>query len=175
MRIPGSINSKNNAEVKIIQEWDGHRPDFRLLLGSFYAYLVGQKRQQRKDENIGYLEFVPGCDYGPVTWIEKLLQTPIEDYRKHARDLILVPYLLLRRRITDPEQICDIVMQWADKCAELRRLDPSRREFECEVRTRIQEVERDKIQHMSFERLKEKNPDLYETLKLGEEKDEENE
>lgn len=108
---------------------------------------------------------MPGCDYGPVSWIERLLQTPIEDHRKHTRDLILVPYLLLKRGITDPKQICDIVMQWADKCAELRRLDPSRREFELQTRRRIREVEHDRIPHMSFERLKEKNLELYETLR----------
>ena len=37
LRIPHSINSKNNSVVKIIQKWDGLRTDFTLLLGSLYA------------------------------------------------------------------------------------------------------------------------------------------
>ncbi len=71
---------------------------------------------------------------------------------------------MTKRRIIDPEQICDVVMHWADKCAELRRLDPSRREFEHRTRQRIREVERDKIPHMSLDRLKENKPELYKKL-----------
>ena len=85
------------------------------------------------------------CGYGPLPWIEKLLQTLIEDYRKRSRDLILVPYLVFRRGMRDESQITQIVMRWPDKCAELRRLDPSRREYEKETRSRIYEVMRDKI------------------------------
>ena len=59
LRIPGSHNSKcvraNNGvlneaktEVKIIHEWDGHRPSIMLLIGSFHAYLVGQRLKQNQ-------------------------------------------------------------------------------------------------------------------------------
>jgi len=27
-------------KVKIVQSWDGQRPDIRLLLGTFYAWLL---------------------------------------------------------------------------------------------------------------------------------------
>jgi hypothetical protein len=168
LRVPGSLNSKCkeagiDPEVKIIQRWNGYRADYRLLLGSFYADLVGKNRELSKRFQSQNNNNTNGL---PEPYIEKLLQTPITDYRKHARDLILVPYLVLRRRITNPEQICDIVMQWADRCAELRRLDPSRREFEHEVRTRVREVKHDRISHMSLERLKEKNPNLYKTIQV---------
>jgi Primase X len=33
-------------------------------------------------------------------WIEKLLQTPIDDYRKNAVSLILVPYLINIRKLS---------------------------------------------------------------------------
>jgi hypothetical protein len=29
-----------------------------------------------------------------ISWIEKLLETPIDDYRKNAVNLILAPYLI---------------------------------------------------------------------------------
>lgn len=99
-----------------------------------------------------------------IPWIERLLLTPIADYRKHARDLILVPYLVVRRGMTDVDQITQIVMKWADKCAELYRLEPSRREYEKRVRSRTYEVMRDRIPYMGLETLKEKNPDLYQRL-----------
>lgn len=105
-------------------------------------------------------------DYGPIDWIEKLLQTPIDDYRKRARDLILVPYLIVRRGMTDESQICTTIMQWADKCAELRRLDQSRREFERRIQSRIYESAQERIPPMRLETLKEKNLGLYEKLSL---------
>jgi hypothetical protein len=166
LRIPGSVNSRCKAEgsldpeVKIIQKWDGHRPDYRLLLGSFYADLVGQYKPMERS-----IDHITGDS---IWWIEKLLlQTPIEDYRKRARDLIIVPYLVVRKGMTDPQQISDIVMQWADKCSELKSLQPSRREFEHKVRDRAYEVMRTRISQMKLATLKVKYPGLYEVLKLG--------
>jgi hypothetical protein len=45
LRIPGGYNSKHGGkqEVKIIQRWDGNRPDIRLLLGNFHAYLIDDR------------------------------------------------------------------------------------------------------------------------------------
>jgi hypothetical protein len=173
IRIPGSLNSKCKAfgldpEVKIIQEWDGFRPDYRLLIGSFYADLVGKNRELTKrfqsQNNNNNNNNTNGL---PEPYIEKLLQTPITDYRKHARDLILVPYLVVRKGMTDPNQIYDIIMQWADKCSELKRLEPSRHEFANRTKRRIHEVMQKRVPHMRLSILKEKNSELYENLKLS--------
>jgi hypothetical protein len=48
VRIPGSINSKNNLQVRIVQYWDNERPDIRLLLGSFYAWLLTEDQKRIK-------------------------------------------------------------------------------------------------------------------------------
>jgi hypothetical protein len=66
--------------------------------------------------------------------------------------------------MTERNEIFDIVMQWADKCNELKRLEPSRREFSIRIRSRTEEVMKDRIPPMTFETLKEKCPELYETL-----------
>jgi hypothetical protein len=55
IRVPGSLNSKCkdagiDAEVKILQRWDGRRPDYRLLLGSFYASLVDKRIELEQEE-----------------------------------------------------------------------------------------------------------------------------
>ena len=92
------------------------------------------------------------------------MQTPIPDYRKHARDLIIIPYLVICRGVTDRNGIHDTVMNWVNKCNELKRLDPSSREFSVRVRSRIDEVMRDRIPPMTFETLKGKNRQLYELL-----------
>jgi hypothetical protein len=179
LRVPGSLNSKCKAadidsEVKIIQKWDGHRPDYRLLIGSFYADLVGQRqiffRSVRNKRRRSFGIQKDHRDTVIISWIEKLLQTPIEDYRKHARDLIIIPYLVVSRGLADKDQISDVVMHWADKCGELRRLDPSRREFADRVRSRTYEVMHGdrRVPPMKLDTLKDKNPELYQNLKLRE-------
>jgi hypothetical protein len=175
LRVPGSLNSKCkeagiDAEVKIIQKWDGYRPDYKLLIGSFYVDLVGKKQAQRLQQQNTSLSipsgYSSGIDYGPIAWIDKLLQTPIDDFRKRSRDLILVPYIVVRRGMTDVDQIHNIVMQWADKCAQLYRLEPTRHEYSNRVRSRIYEVMRSnpRIPPMRLETLKKENSDLYRQL-----------
>jgi hypothetical protein len=140
LRIPGSHNSKcvdrnnNNGtedksttEVKIIQRWDGHRPNINLLLGSFYAYLVDQKfkeiGQQQKQRFSKYSSRITSNTSNfVIPWIEKLLQTPIEDHRKNTVALILAPYLVNVKKLTYAESY-NIIKGWLDKCNSLRRLD----------------------------------------------------
>ena len=88
LRIPGSHNSKclreekegKDSEVRMIQKWDGHRPQVNLLLGSFYAFLVDQKLKETKEvqRRNNYLPNVSRNHNNAISWIEKLLQTPIE-------------------------------------------------------------------------------------------------
>ena len=46
VRVPGSINSKNGEQVKIIQEWDGHRPSIALMIGSFQLWLSTKQKKE---------------------------------------------------------------------------------------------------------------------------------
>ena len=50
-----------------------------------------------------------------ISWIEKLLQTPIADHRKYALWRILMPYLFNIRKLADFE-VVSIVQTWLDKC-----------------------------------------------------------
>jgi Primase X len=61
-------------------------------------------------------------DCNTMPWIEKLLQTPIEDYRKNAVSLIIVPYLIKVKKVSS-EEAFTIIKSWLDKCATLRGLD----------------------------------------------------
>ena len=53
----------------------------------------------------------------------------------------------------------------ADKCAELRKLEPLRREYEKETRSRFYEVMQYRIPPVRLETLKERNPRLHEKFK----------
>lgn len=70
--------------------------------------------------------------------------------------------------MTDESQIYDIVMEWADRCSELRLLEPSRREFEKRIGSRLYEVMESRIPPMRLETLKEKAPGLYRKLRQEE-------
>jgi hypothetical protein len=178
LRIPSSTNSKyqgERAKVKIVQRWNGirARPTKKFMISDFHVYLVQEVldeklkelRMQKRFNSITAKQPTTG---EPITisWIEKLLQTPISDYRKHARDLIIIPYLVVSKGLIDSNEICDIVMKWADKCNELKRLEPSRREFSVRIRSRTEEVMRDRIPSMTLETLREKNSELFQSLGL---------
>lgn len=175
LRVPGSKNSKCkdmelDPEVKIIQKWNGHRPHYKLLFGRFYADLVGKKNNNSNKKTTITNSTTKTTTQQPTTiaWIERLLQqTPLSDYRKHSRDLIIIPYLVVCKGLTDRDEIYDVVMNWADKCNELRKLEPSRREFSIRIRSRIEEVMRDRIPPMTLDTLKQKCPELYETIRVG--------
>ena len=119
LRIPGSYNSKcvlknnnmadSSTQVRVIKQWEGKtRAPIYLLFGSFLAYLVDQqiKEEAGKQRQLRR-QFSNNNNHSPRTtvilWIEKLLQTPMEDYRKNAVGLILAPYLINVRKLSYEE------------------------------------------------------------------------
>ena len=86
IRVPASINSKNNKEVEIQTFWDGNRVDAHTLkFPEFLAELV-QKESKIK----------PKTDYPSenIPYIEDLLKRKITDGRKRTCNLIILPYLI---------------------------------------------------------------------------------
>ena len=137
-RIPNSTNSKNGNRVTIIQEWDGYMPYYRQLYDVFYDELKRKKQKEerrieryKKNNNnhsyhtIGTAVLIPQC----YLYVEKLLKTPLEDDRKLAVGIILSRYLINVKKL-ECEQAYEIIWQWLDKCANLRRLEPSRSYFD---------------------------------------------
>jgi hypothetical protein len=57
-----------------------------------------------------------------IWWIEKLLQTPIDDYRKFVVWRILAQYLINIRECS-ADVAFDIINNWLDTCRRLRQLD----------------------------------------------------
>jgi len=164
IRIPGTYNSKYDQDnlVKIIQKWDGYRPPIRLLLGTFHAYLVDQKIKEMKLQK--KLEKSYGSGFGSginkVIWIETLLQTPIDDYRKNAVALIIAPYLINIRKISYEESFL-IIKDWVDRCSEIRKLDGN---FDYTIKYSLNTAVRKQRLPMKFETLKTKKFNLHAKL-----------
>jgi len=66
----------------------------------------------------------PIGEHTGIGWIDRLLQTPIPDWRKTAVALILAPYLLTIKRMLY-DQAYNTIMQWAARCAQLSSLRPN--------------------------------------------------
>jgi hypothetical protein len=170
-RVPGSINSKyegETTEVKIVQRWDSIRakPSKQFMVTDFLIALVEKEVVDKavvEAKNVKKYKNVISYNSTTTPWIECLLGTPIDDMRRNARDLILIPYLVVRRGL-GPDQVYNIVMEWADKCGELRSLQPSRRAYSDRVRTRIQEVVRDRVPPMTWSRFQEMQPEMAELV-----------
>lgn len=106
LRIPNSFNAKclakgeslENSKIKIIQEWNGDKPSIKFLLRDFRRYLINQKiKELNKKRNI---EEGFSIKSNTIFWIEKLLNSPISEFRKNATNLILAPYLVSIKKLS---------------------------------------------------------------------------
>lgn len=124
------MNLKNNSEVKIIQRFDiNNIPsiDNNQLVREFRVHLADIDIRKRKIiENNKKRERISRDQYNSTEmqyeWIEKLLQTPIEDGRKYALWKILCPYLVNVKKFGYEESF-EILKIWLEKCNNLLRLD----------------------------------------------------
>ena len=76
-----------------MQEWNRERPSIIPLLGIFYSWLATRKiiaeKSQRPDS-----KFRADNSSNKINWIEVLLKTPLDDYRKTIVNLVFAPYLV---------------------------------------------------------------------------------
>jgi hypothetical protein len=126
LRIPGSYNSKyveQNKEVKIIRRWDGFRPKVNPLYYHFYIYLADRKLKEfnKMGKNQTESHHYTFRD-NTIPWIERLLETPIDDYRKTAVSIILAPYLINIKKVSYDAAL-NIINNWLMECEKLRQLD----------------------------------------------------
>jgi Primase X len=157
LRVPGSYNSKYIEEVKITQQWDGVRPKANPLYYDFYIYLADRKLNEFNNMQRNQTENYRG---NTISWIEKLLQTPIDDYRKNAVNLILAPYLINIKKLSYDVAL-NIINGWLSKCGELRQLD---QDFSYTVRYALKYCAKNGNRPLKLDTLKLKNKPLYDVL-----------
>ncbi len=97
-----------------------------------------------------------------INWIEILLQTPIEDYRKNAVALIIALYLINIRKVSYEESFL-ILKDWLTKCHELRELDD---DFDYRIKYSLNTAMRKHRLPMKFDTLKARNSDLHAKLSI---------
>jgi hypothetical protein len=157
VRIPRTLNSKCGQTVKVVQRWDGQRPAINYLLRDFRRWLINEKLEQSRYAKRAHSETT---DSSTIWWIEKLLQTPLDDYRKFVTWRILVPYLTNIRKCSDDE-VFDVVRKWLDRCCDLRQLDFNHNYM---IKHNINSAKRGGYLPIGLDKLKIENPYLYNVL-----------
>jgi hypothetical protein len=140
LRIPGSYNSKNMSQVKIVQKWNGaSKVPLHLLYSKFLAYLIDQgskiikHNHDNNKTNTILLENIKSeyvtqknsrllSKEQSIDWIERLLRTPLPEHRKYCIWRILAPYFINIEHLSFDDSY-DKIYKWLDRCNELKALD----------------------------------------------------
>lgn len=164
LRIPNTFNSKNQAEVKIIQEFDNNNvlPIDIELLRSFRLWLADNdiRDRQEKYQKNNESSFKENITTKFYFWIEKLLQTPIPRFRRYCLYKIIVPYLVNIKKL-DSDKCIDILNNWLDKCNNLFKLHF---DIKSEISIRLKTVKHYKP--ISKHKLRKENPELFSLIFL---------
>jgi hypothetical protein len=169
LRIPGSLNAGCvdegiDPEVRLLQRWDGHRPDFRLLVGPFHSYLQARKLERKRfDNNNNTKSFITGTT---KPWIEKVIQNGLYDHRKDMISKVLYPYLITEKGL-EYNSAYAIIEEWLIKCDAIRRLYPSWSAFRNRIRYYLNKTQQTRWRPPGIEKFKSTYPDVSSTLDLS--------
>lgn len=173
IRVPGTMNSKcidletggftKDPHIKIIQRWDGNKPKINWLLRNFRRWLINEKFNDKLAEKKSskYSKNSVANSSNVIEWIERLLQIPIDDYRKNTVALILAPYLVNIKKVSYDDAF-SMIKEWLDKCNSVRKLDSN---FNYKIKYALDNVIKNRYLPMKLDTLKIKKKSLYDILK----------
>jgi hypothetical protein len=170
LRVPYTFNSKYlgelglDPEVKIIQQWDSSQslPEIDNLLVEFQTLLVDRKLKAEINDQKKISR--ANNPTNTIRYVEKLLSIQIKDHRKFAISLILAPYFVNIQNLSDAYSFSKI-KQWAFKCNESKRLEPSIEYFDELIKSAIGRVKNTQVKPLKFSKtLRYKNRELYDVL-----------
>jgi hypothetical protein len=101
--------------------------------------------------------------YHKYWYIDKLLQTPLDDFRKRGIDLLLAHFLITIKGMP-PDAAERIILNWLDRCSSLRRLDFDAVE---RVQSKILDVKTTNFLPLGKEKFKVQDSDLFYRLSKG--------
>jgi hypothetical protein len=157
IRIPGTVNSKHDQEVRIVQTWDGLRAPIQYLLMGYRTWLVAGKINDKREEKRSCSSSFGYVKTDTIPWIEKLLTISLPDCRKYCTWRILAPYLINVRKHSD-EEASYIIKEWLKRCNLIKRVS-----FEASSRIKydIQNARRRGFYPISWNQLRTENVALY--------------
>jgi Primase X len=165
VRIPASLNSKcvmkgQDAEVKIIQKWDGSRPPIKPLLRPFRIWLTQKRIEDLKNVKFQMTVSKSHKPTNTIKWIEKgILDQSFSDHRKYIIWRILSPYLLNVKK-SPKEEAYSVMKEWLDKCDKSEKLNFNPK---VKIRDGLNGASKGYFP-ISMEKLKEENRYLYDLV-----------
>lgn len=176
LRVPGSINSKNNKVVEVVQLWDKSRPAANSMLLDFYIKLAAKEfafKSEQKDyyyyyqsrfskKNYKHFGYTNTDTAQVIDWIEDLLKRGIEDCRQQTIDLVLAPYLVNIKKY-EYELAYNTIVQWLDKCSQKSSLKFNIR---YEVRYALNRAKREAMRPMKLDTMRSNYPDMYQEIMI---------
>jgi hypothetical protein len=176
LRVPYSLNlkclyanmSEGESEVKVIQNWNNHAAtmnEIALLLSTFYTHLVNNKIAHDNTTAKEIRRKFRSNTSNSISWIETLLQITLIDHRKYVISLILVPYLINIKELSDEAAIAKI-KEWLSRCDKVKKLD-STYNFDYRIKYCMDKCKANRnLKPIRFEdKLQKSNPELYRIIK----------
>jgi hypothetical protein len=176
LRVPYTLNSKclyakmseEESEVKVIQNWNNHAANINeiaLLLSGFYTHLVNTKNERDKNTTKEIKRNFGSNTSNSIPWIETLLQITLLDHRKYVISLILAPYLINIKQLSEEAAIAKI-KEWLSRCDKVKKLD-STYNFDYRINYCINKCKTNRnLKPIRFEgKLQKSNLELYRIIK----------
>ena len=159
LRVPGTYNSKDGQQVRIVQEWNGYRVPIQYMIREFRRYLIQERMDEPQiAEASTHRNTVNGNEQQQsIYWIDRLLQTPIADQRKYCIWRILAPYLVKVKRLSN-DSVCTIIEAWLDECDKLQRISFYSRS---RVNDDVRRARQGGYYPIGYNNLKTENPLIY--------------
>ncbi|HEX5187602.1 MAG TPA: hypothetical protein VFV86_12000, partial [Nitrososphaeraceae archaeon] len=163
LRVPGSLNSKcvfkgmkaDDSRVIIMNPWDSFRPSIFNQLGTYYSYLISEEIKNLKKEINRDNDFRRYSSTFEIQWIENLLKTPLDDYRKFCLWRILIPYLINIKKTSQNDTFV-VLNEWLIASNSMRKLD-----FNPKMVIILYMKNVNNFKPISLSKLKKENPNLY--------------
>jgi hypothetical protein len=140
----GEIILTPQSRVRIEQLSNGYKPNIRYLLEGLWESLIQLRNDEISDRLLDeqrrirfeirhpydvspttahYQSKVRGCQQSNrMDWMERLIEKPLDNFRKYCITFIFVPYFINIRRLSDLDTF-DRIEVWLEKCKSVHRLD----------------------------------------------------
>jgi len=99
-----------------------------------------------------------------LSWIEQLLQHPVEDGRHRLLWHVLAPYLINVKKLS-PDQAEKVLQEYFEKCNAVRSLEPSSYSFKRLIRYYLKSAEKHGYPPWRLETIERQDPQLAQTVK----------
>jgi hypothetical protein len=141
-----------------------HLPKIDNMLIEFMTFLVDKKlKTELKIDSNRQINF-NGFSSSTISYIEKLLEIRLSDYRKYSISLILAPYFVNILKLSREESFRRI-NEWALKCNDVKPLEPSIKDFNIIIENAIKRAKIAGIKPLKFkDTLQYKNKNVYDII-----------